>query len=69
MVKRAKGEAREGRTDRDYGRGKRNEWNELPSWVLYPALAHSVISQVDLIFSDKDKIRAAFLMLLPPSQP
>lgn len=44
-------------------------WNEHPSGALYPALSHSVISAVYLIFSDKDKIRAANLLLLSPPQP
>lgn len=39
-------------------------WNEHPSGALYPELSHSVISAVYLIFSDKDKIRAAYLLLL-----
>lgn len=40
--------------------------NELPSGALYPVLSHSVISAVSLIFSEKDNIKVAYLLLLPP---
>lgn len=43
--------------------------NEHPFGVLYPALSHSVILAVFLIFSDKAKISAANLSLLSSFNP
>lgn len=64
----------ERRTEQERGREGRREGvrraqqtrNELPSGALYPVLSHSVISAVSLIFSDRDKIKVAYLLLLPP---
>lgn len=58
--------ASEGGKERERRRNSSRQGMNSPSGALYPVLSHSVISAVSLIFSDKDKIKVAYLLLLPP---